>query len=60
MKLEKAIDNLIEIQTELASFLNADNLSSIQLGIEALKRRLDIRVRLRDPYGNFLPGETED
>ncbi|MBA7602873.1 hypothetical protein ES703_09969 [subsurface metagenome] len=60
MKLEEAIENIQEIQTDLADQLNAANLLSLQLGKEALERRQETGGIIKDILGIPLPGETED
>lgn len=59
MELEKAIENLKEIQTDLADQFDPDDLTSIQLGIEALEQLLFLRSIPDDRVHNLLSGETQ-
>lgn len=60
MKLEEAIEQLERALADKWCPWSPELKASIRLGIEALKRRLPVLARLRDPAGCLLPGETED
>jgi len=60
MKLEQAISILEDVHDDRETYLVDDDLTAINLGIEALKQIEKIRVTGVLPRGVSLPGETKD
>lgn len=60
MKLEKAIENLTEIPYIVVASEEKDFGEAIQLGIEAMKFRLELEQEDPEIALEPLPGETED
>lgn len=60
MNIPRAVELLKMLQINLASDMDADDINSIQLGIEALKRVEDCRQVVCEFAPVLLPGETKD
>jgi len=60
MNLNKAIEISAQTTKEPNLRLDNDEIDAIKLGIEALKRFEDFRLRGRVFNTDFLPGETEE
>ena len=60
MKLEKAIKRLTKMsELEFVAY-GKNDFDAIKLGIEALKRLSEGRLKGYDYFGHSLPGETKD
>jgi len=60
VNIQKAIENVKDIQVNLAGQLDADDLISLQLLIEAGKRCALARKETSFVGPGLLPGETDD
>ena len=59
MKIEEAIERLNGLEIPLRTKEDHSNFDAIQLGIEALKFKQNIRAHTVDDFDALLPGESE-
>ena len=60
MKLDKAIEALTTMKKVCKGLFPPDEQAAVSLGIEALKRVLDMRISPCTTSDEVLPGETND